>query len=234
MSEAVDYTIIVAAGTGSRFGGALPKQFCLMNGRPLIMTTIDRFRALEPDTRIILVISCGMAGEWLRMCGRYGFRTDDLTVVFGGSSRTGSVRNALAAVDPESAGWISVHDGARPVISDGLLRRIRRSRTSAPDGVIPVVAETDSLRELMADGSVAVDRSRYVRVQTPQSFPAGKLIEAYRLAALSGGSFTDDASVMEAAGMGRFALSEGDTANIKVTHPGDIELAELFLSRLGE
>ncbi len=229
----VDYQIIVAAGTGSRFGGMLPKQFCLMNGRPLIMTTIDRFRTLEPDTRIILVISREMAGEWSWMCEEYHFPTDDLTIVFGGKSRTESVGNALAVVDSDTAGWISVHDGARPVISDGLLRRIREGRVAATDGVIPVVAVTDSLRELHPDGSVAVDRSRYVRVQTPQSFPALKLLEAYRLAA-NGGSFTDDASVMEAAGMGRFTLSEGDMANIKVTHPGDIEIAELFLSRLGE
>lgn len=229
-----DYHIIVAAGSGSRFGSALPKQFCDMGGRPLLMTTIDRFRLLDPQARIIIVLSESMRDTWRQMCDQAGFDTSGLIVVNGGATRTASVSSALAAIDPSDAGWISVHDGARPVVSRSLIDNITAARAVATDGVIPVTAETDSIRELTASGaSVAVDRSRYVRVQTPQSFPAAKLLEAYAKASLDGSaSFTDDASVMEAAGMGDFTLVEGDPANIKVTRPGDIELAMFYLERM--
>lgn len=225
-----DCYIIVAAGTGSRFGSQLPKQFCELAGRPLLMTTIDNIRSADPQAAIVLVLSQAMMEPWSEMCREAGFDTTGIIIAAGGSSRAESVKNALASVPHECDGWISVHDGARPVVTEGLISRITEGRREGVQGVIPAVAVTDSLRLVEAGGrSHAVDRSIYRAVQTPQSFPASLLREAYRRAV--GEGFTDDASVMEAAGFSNFVLVEGDPRNIKVTHPADLDIATLYLGK---
>ena len=224
-----DCYIIVAAGTGSRFGAPLPKQFCDMGGRPLLMTTIDNIRAADPQATIVLVLSQPMIEPWGEMCRKSGFDTTGIIVAAGGASRAESVKNALASVPADCDGWISVHDGARPVVTPALIARISEGRREGVDGIIPAVAVTDSLRLVSAGGSRAVDRSSYRAVQTPQSFPAALLREAYRQAV--GEGFTDDASVMEAAGYRNLVLVEGDPRNIKVTHPADLDIAMLYLGK---
>ncbi len=223
-----DCYIIVAAGTGSRFGAALPKQFCDMGGRPLLMTTVDNIRRADPGAAIVLVLSEAMMQPWAQMCDEAGYDCSDIIIAPGGASRAESVKNALASVPEDCDGWISVHDGARPVVTPELIARIRAARMDGVEGIIPAVAVTDSLREMESDGSSrAVDRSRFRAVQTPQSFPAALLKDAYRQAV--GEGFTDDASVMEAAGYRNLVIVDGDPRNIKVTHPADIEIAKLYL-----
>ena len=226
MNQANLWHIIVAAGTGSRFGGDLPKQYCLLRGRPLLMTTIERLRRATPEAHILLVVSAGMHAFWQELCAQYGFESP--AVVHGGATRFESVSRGIAAV-PEDAEVISVHDGARPLIdADTVARTLSALEESGADGVIPAVAVSDSLRRQGADGSSAiVDRTGIVAVQTPQIFRAASLRRAYALPFSP--QFTDDASVMEAAG-GRIALAEGNTYNIKVTRPADLRLAETLLS----
>lgn len=219
-----DFYIIVAAGSGSRFGAAMPKQFCNLGSRPLLMTTIERISAADPAAEIILVLSQDMIGPWRRMCAEAGFSLDGIMIAPGGATRHESVRNALSLVPADTDRWISVHDGARPVVTTALIDRIKAARKQGVDGIIPAVAVTDSLRIMNPDGSSrAVDRSLFRAVQTPQSFPARLLLDAYSRA--QGEGFTDDASVMEAAGYRHLTLVDGDTANIKVTNPGDMETA---------
>lgn len=192
------------------------------------MTTVDNIRRADPQAAVVLVLSGGMIEPWMRMCVDAMFDLSGIVITAGGASRTESVRNALAVVPGECTGWISVHDGARPVVTTAMVDRIKAARKPGVQGVIPAVAVTDSLRETSADGSSrAVDRSRFRAVQTPQSFPAALLKEAYRLA--DGEGFTDDASVMEAAGFDRLVLVDGDPRNIKVTHRGDLDIAALYL-----
>ena len=221
--------IIVAAGSGSRFGAALPKQFCTMGSRPVVMETIDRMRRFGgEDAGMILVISPAMEEEWGRMCAASGFVSPP--IVYGGATRWESVRNALAHPVAAEADVITVHDGARPLLTAPLLARVLAIAPGV-DGNIPAVAVTDSLRRVGPDGSsVAVDRSEFRAVQTPQAFRGDLLRRAYRLPYSPG--FTDDASVMEAAGFTRLDLVEGHPANIKITHPGDIEIALANLSRI--
>lgn len=219
--------IIVAAGSGSRYGGDLPKQFCPLAGRPLLMTTLERLQACTPDWELIVVLSPAMVGEWADMCREHGFALPH-RIVEGGATRAHSVKNAVDTIDRTFDGFISVHDAARPVVTrrllDGLLDGLKGS-----DGVIPACPVTDSIRLISADGSSkAIDRKNYRAVQTPQIFPAAKLIEAYRQPLRP--EFTDDASVMEAAGYSELRLTEGDPHNIKVTNPGDMAVAELYLS----
>lgn len=219
----INYHIVVAAGTGSRYGGPLPKQFCPLWGRPVLMTTLERLADAAPDAEIVVVLSPEMTGFWADMCREHGF-TLPHRVAHGGATRAGSVRNALALVDPATVGWVSVHDAARPMVSRALFGRLLDALPGA-DGVIPAVAVTDSLRVVCADGtSHAVDRSAYRAVQTPQLFDGRKLLVANRQELRP--EFTDDASVMEAAGYCNLRLAEGDVANIKITHSGDIERIE--------
>lgn len=217
----------MAAGTGSRFGGTLPKQFCDLGGRPLIFTTLERLHACAPEARLWVVVSAEMREFWKELCTTHGFELAH-TAVSGGASRAESVRNAVERIDGEECGWIAVHDAARPVVAREMFDRMLALLPEA-DGVIPAVAVTDSLREMEEDGvgSHAVDRSRFRAVQTPQLFHGNRLIAANRQPLRP--DFTDDASVMEAAGFSRLLLSEGDTRNIKVTNPGDMAIAEMYL-----
>lgn len=221
--------IVVAAGSGSRFGSDVPKQFCELEGYPMVLTTIHRINLLDAHSTVFVVIADEMRDEFIRLCEQYREPLSPLLIVSGGNSRFESVRNALAYINPgKGCKWISVHDADRPVLNPAMMERMEAARRKRNiDGIIPVVPVSDTLRELTAAGSVVVDRNRYRRVQTPQSFPTEKLMRAYGMAV--GTDFTDDASVMEAAGMGNFALVEGDPRNIKVTYPGDMEVAEIYL-----
>lgn len=216
------YNIIVAAGSGSRFGAALPKQYCLMNGRPVLMHTIENMRVALPDSHIVLVLNKDFVDYWAELCEQYSFVSP--RVVVGGDSRWQSVKNAVDTI-PREAEVITVHDGARPIVDRMMVERLIAALDGAP-GAIPVVSVTDSLRCVNEQGSAPVDRSQYKAVQTPQAFHADKLVAAYSLP--FNPTFTDDASVMAALGCD-VALVEGDTYNIKITNPLDIEIAQLYL-----
>lgn len=223
--------IIVAAGSGSRFGAPLPKQFCnLADGRPVLMTTIERLRQADPGADMIVVLSEDMTERWLEMCRECGF--DSPRIAKGGATRWHSVRSALGMVDIAATDVVTVHDGARPVVSKAIVSDVLDAVRAGADGAIPAVAVTDSLRMTGADGdrsSHAVDRTLFRAVQTPQAFRAASLLEAYRLDWRP--EFTDDASVMEAAGFTDIVLTQGSPLNIKITHPGDLEIADLYLTR---
>ena len=219
--------IIVAAGSGSRFGGNLPKQFCLLAGRPVLMHTIDRMREALPVADIVLVISHSMKDYWLQLCADHDFVSP--RIVVGGATRSDSVRNAVLSL-PDCYDVIMVHDGARPLVPASCVRAVEAAMADkAVDGAIPAVPVTDSLRLMDADGSSrAVDRAEYRAVQTPQAFRAGKLCAAY---ASVSESFSDDASLMESLGHNNFMLTPGAPENIKITNPADLAIAETLLSR---
>ena len=217
--------IIVAGGCGSRFGASMPKQYCDYGGRPLLMTTIDRVRASLPEADVSLVLAADWRDEWLRMCDEAGFQSP--AIVSGGATRWASVKNAVDALPGDYSGVIMVHDAARPLLSRDVAQRLLDAVRSGASGAVPVVAMDDSMRELSADGaSTAVDRSRYVRVQTPQTFDGEKLRQAYSLPYRP--EMTDDASVMEFAGFGAPALVEGDVRLMKVTRRDDLDILRFY------
>jgi len=222
------HIITVAAGSGSRFGGPLPKQFCDLAGRPVLMHTVDSLRRALPGASHTLVLSEHDHGLWRTLCDKHCFVSP--RVVYGGDSRFGSVRNALVTVG-EDIDIVMVHDGARPMPSPAMLATLVAAFDNADcQGALPSLPLTDSVRRIESDGSVAVNRADYRTVQTPQAFRSDVLMQAYAQA--SGGfAFTDDASVVEHAGFCKLALVPGDRHNIKITNPGDIELAEFFLEK---
>lgn len=221
-----NYAVIVAGGSGSRFGSEVPKQFVPMCGKPVLMHTIAKFASVS-DTSIILVIPQAHFGWWQELCEEHNFAIPH-KVVAGGSSRFQSVKNALATiVNAEAGDIVSVHDGVRPLVSVELIARAfeqARKQGSA----IPVVPVTDSVRKVSGSQSEALERSALRAVQTPQVFDARLLLSAYDTEFSE--FFTDDASVVETAGHS-VSLIDGETTNIKITHPIDLIVAEYIVKR---
>ena len=216
------YAIIVAGGRGLRMGGELPKQFLPLSGKPVLMRTLELFEG--EVSRIILVLPEDHIPFWEELCQRYHF-TLPHTVALGGETRFHSVRSGLSHLPQE--GLVAVHDGVRPLASSALIRR-SFEEAERSGAALPACPVTDSLRLRQDEGkSEAVDRSRYVAVQTPQTFDLGRLQQAYQQAYSP--LFTDDASVYEAASLGSITLIDGEETNIKLTTPRDLLLAELLL-----
>ena len=218
--------IIVAGGSGTRFGAQMPKQFLALQGKPILMRTIEAF--IEADNRfdVIVTLPVDQMEVWRDLCCEHGF-TVPHHVVAGGETRWHSVKNALDSIsDVADVDVIAVHDGVRPLASTDLINRClatAREQGSA----IPVVMLNDSVRQLDADGSRALDRASLRAVQTPQVFDARLLMESYGQP--FDPTFTDDASVVERAGH-TVALVEGEPANLKITRPMDLALAEYLLN----
>ena len=219
--------IVVAAGSGSRFGADLPKQFCTLAGRPVLMTTLERLYASAPGADIILVLNPAFRSFWEELCITYGFRLPH-RIADGGATRTLSVAHALHHV-AEGTEAVLIHDGARPVVDSAMVCRLLEALADN-EAAIPTVAVTDSLRRISAEApaGVPVDRSEYVAVQTPQAF-RGEAIAALIPVYDSGVTATDDATLFQLHGRGRLTAVAGDPHNIKITNPGDIEAAEMYL-----
>lgn len=204
------WCVIVAAGSGRRFGGA--KQVEELHGRRVVDWSIATAHA-ACDGVVVVGPPDGLAElEAGFPCTAGGVPT----VVAGGATRAASVRAGLAAV-PGSATIVLVHDGARPLADLALFGRVIAAVRAGADAVVPVVPVVDTIRSL--DGGV-VDRSRLVAVQTPQGFRAEVLRAAHR----GGGEATDDATLVEAIG-GKVELVDGDRRNLKITEADDLVIA---------
>jgi len=218
------YAIIVAGGSGTRFGAPVPKQFVPLEGRPVLMRTIDQFHQAG-NVEIVLVLPASQQRYWQELCRQHGFDTPH-TVVQGGDSRFQSVKNALAVLRPEPGDLVAVHDGVRPLVSVELIGKIYQAAARS-GAAVPVTPVTDSVRQLDGRGSSrALPRASLRAVQTPQAFDALRLKRDYDVPCDP--FFTDDASVWERAG-GQVTLVEGETTNIKITHPVDIVVAQHLL-----
>ena len=223
--------IIVAGGSGTRFGAQLPKQFLELAGRPILMRTIEAFgescETGDTSLDVIVTLPADQMDLWQQLCEKCAFSLPH-RVVAGGETRWHSVKNALAAVgDITDVDVIAVHDGVRPLATAGLIGRVLDA--ARRDGAaIPVVPLNDSVRQVAGDTSHALDRSSLRAVQTPQAFDARLLLDAYHQP--FDPTFTDDASVVERAGH-RVTLVDGDPVNLKITRPMDLALAEYLLNQ---
>jgi 2-C-methyl-D-erythritol 4-phosphate cytidylyltransferase len=201
------WVIVVAAGSGRRFGGA--KQYEPLAGRRVLDWSLDAARAAADG--VVLVVAPAHVGR---------AEPDADIVVAGAVTRSGSVRAGLAAV-PVEAEVIVVHDGARPLAGAALFAAVVDAVLAGADAAVPGAPVVDTLRS--RDGGI-VDRDRLVAVQTPQGFRAAAL----RAAHAGGGEATDDASLVEAAG-GKVVVVDGSPTNLKITRPDDLVIAEALL-----
>ena len=219
------WAIVVAGGTGSRFGG--PKQFLPLAGIPVVARSVCTARSVAVG--VVLVVPAGdpiYGGPGHPAPGDTGEVAFGATrVVTGGGTRAASVRAGLAVV-PDDAAIIVVHDAARPLADPGLFASVVEAvRTGGFDGAVPVVPVADTIKRVVGDRVVAtLDRADLVAVQTPQAFAADTLRRAHR----DGGEATDDAGLLEAAGL-VVGTVPGDLRNLKLTRPEDLSLAEALV-----
>ena len=218
----MDYIIIVAGGKGLRMGGDIPKQFLPIGGKPVLMRTIERFRAYSNNLQIILVLPEAQQDYWKQLCKEYAFDVNYM-LTNGGETRFHSVQHGLALIPDDAQGVVGVHDGVRPFPSIEVIKNCYETAREKK-AVIPVVPVVETLRHI-TDGTKP--RNEYRLVQTPQCFDIQLLKAANRQPYNDG--FTDDASVVEAFGFEN-TLVEGNRENIKITTPYDIVVAEAIIN----
>lgn len=218
--------IIVAAGSGKRFGGDVPKQFIEIGGKPLIIHTLEKFENCTAIDEIILVLAAREITDFTSKSEKFKLKKLVKTVA-GGATRAASVYNGLQAID--AAEIVAVHDGARPFVSiDEIAQTVEKAReTGAACLVAPV---TDTIKEV-SGGKIlrTIDRAGLRRALTPQCFRFEILRRAFAGADLSEAA-TDECFLVERLGQ-KIAAVEGSAKNIKVTHPEDFIWAEKLLNR---
>lgn len=224
------FALIPAAGSGSRMGGELPKQYLSLAGRPMIYHALRTLCRSPRITRVFVVLTSG-DGEWLRH--DWSEFPGKLTVLeCGGATRAQSVLNGLkAAREASSIGssdWVLVHDAARPCLGEKQLDRLMDELADDEVGGLLAVPVADTLKRGDPGGRVERTESRenLWQAQTPQMFRYQLLMEALGMA--GGATMTDDAGAIEALGL-RPKLVLSDARNLKVTYPQDLALAELIL-----
>ncbi len=217
------YAVIVAGGSGKRMGSEIPKQFLPLRGRPVLMHTIERFAKYRPDMNIILVLPAHQIDRWQALCKEHNFSIEH-KIVHGGSTRFDSVKNGLNQIQDD--GVVAIHDGVRPLVSRQTINRTF-IEAAAYGSAIPVTDSTQSVR-IIDDGGIshAVNRSSVVLVQTPQVFKTSLILSAYEQP--YNDMFTDDASVVEAAGA-HVHLTHGNIENVKITTKDDMLYAEAVM-----
>jgi len=221
------YAIIVAGGKGERMGDEIPKQFLLLNGKPILMHTIEKFKTTFPDIEIILALPENQFDFWEELCYKYHFTNISHQISKGGKTRFESVKNALKFIKVKSV--VAVHDGVRPLVSINTIKTCFKI-AEEKENAIPVVEVVDSLRFIDKQNHTnkAVARSCYKVVQTPQCFKSELLLRAYQKN--NNASFTDDASVVEQLGE-TINLVAGNPENIKITTPTDLIIAEALIEK---
>jgi len=216
------YAIIVAGGSGSRMQSAVPKQFLLLKGLPVLMHTMQAFYNTESHPHLILALPESFHNYWKQLCTNHQFAIPH-RLVAGGDSRFQSVKNALSLV-PANA-LVAVHDAVRPLISNTIIEEAYR-QAATHEAVVVAVKSRDSIRQISNGQTRSLIRDEIYLVQTPQTFKAVLLKNAYDRPFES--SYTDDASVAESAGHS-IHIVEGSYQNFKITFPEDIAIAELLM-----
>ena len=217
------YAIIVAGGSGTRMNSPVPKQFLKLDGRPVLMHTISRFVETGLPIEIILVLPRDQFDFWQHLCHEYQFGVPML-IAEGGETRFHSVKNGLRLID--SDGIVAIHDAARPLVNSKTILTAFKAAEMYGNAV-PAVPVSDSIRQIDSTLSIAVDRSRFCKIQTPQCFDVRILQRAYQQEYRY--TFTDDATVVESTGE-RIHLIDGNIGNIKITTPEDLVVAEALLN----
>lgn len=216
------YAIIVAGGSGQRMENELPKQFIELDGKPILMHTLEAFN-IDEEIHITLVLPGDQFGYWQDLILKYDFQVPH-QLVSGGETRFHSVKNGLDAIESYD-GCVAVHDGVRPFVTKTIIDNSFNTAQSLGNAVTSVTLK-DSLRHVSLDGNTSVIRSEYVLIQTPQAFRLDSLKDCYTQEHKT--EFTDDASVVESKGI-KINLIEGDESNIKITTPQDLILAEAII-----
>ncbi len=219
------YCIIVAGGSGRRMKSAVPKQFLLLGGKPVLMHTVERFHSFDASMEIIIVLPAEHHVLWKRLCAEHSFSVSHV-VVAGGEERFHSVKAGLECITDNSL--VAIHDGVRPLVSHDTIWRCFADAEEFGNAV-PFIEPADSVRVLAGDDSRPVARTEVRLIQTPQVFRGSVIMKAYGRE--YDPVFTDDATVAEASGV-KIHLTHGNRENIKITTPEDLAVAETLAGML--
>jgi 2-C-methyl-D-erythritol 4-phosphate cytidylyltransferase len=218
----LEYALIVAGGKGTRIKSNTPKQFLELNGKPILLHTIDAFFRYSEKIKMILVLPKDDFETWNQIAKKYAF-TKPIIIQEGGETRFQSVKKGLEKIS--GAGLVAIHDGVRPLVSENIIGASYRL-AAVHKSAVAAVRLKESIRMTDQDQTKAVDRSRFRLIQTPQTFDVQLIKKAYEIK--EDESLTDDASVAERAGHA-ISLFEGSYTNIKVTTSDDLLVAEALL-----
>jgi 2-C-methyl-D-erythritol 4-phosphate cytidylyltransferase len=218
--------VIVAGGNGTRMNSALPKQFLLLNNKPVLFYTLDTFLKAYSDLSIILVLPQEYMAAGQEIIDAY-FDYHRIQITEGGRTRFHSVQNGLQLITEESI--VFVHDGVRCLLSTALIQRCYDAALEH-GSAIPVINSKDSVRLQGDKSNEALDRNKVKLVQTPQTFHSKILLPAFKIDFKD--KFTDEATVVEAFGL-KVHLVDGEENNFKITRPVDIFIAEQVLNIQG-
>ncbi len=226
------FAVIAAGGSGTRMGAAIPKQYLPLNGKPIIIHTIEVFAACPFIDEIYVGADAQNTDKLYRLCSENGLDMNRIFIITGGSDRNSTV---FAAADEmirrhglNENDIILTHDGVRPFVTEGIIRANIDALENF-DGAATAVASSDTLFYSSSDGKTienVPDRARMFRAQTPQTFRLKKLKEAYSsLSQAQKNTLTDTAGIFHLCGI-PVAIVAGDEKNIKITTPYDLALAE--------
>jgi len=216
------YAVIVAAGSGTRMGSSIPKQFLQLQNKPVLWHTVTAFLKAFDDLEIKLVLPKGHFDKGHSIIQSTG-ESKRFEIIEGGETRFHSVKNGLNTI--QDASIIFVHDGVRCLVSQDLIRRCYDIALKWGNA-IPAINSVDSLRMEKNEDHEIVDRNKIKIIQTPQTFRSDILKKAFEQEYRD--FFTDEASVVESTGI-KINLIEGEEMNIKITRPFDILIAEKYL-----
>jgi 2-C-methyl-D-erythritol 4-phosphate cytidylyltransferase len=227
--------ILPAAGLGTRMGAEMPKQFLQLDGVPVLILTLRRLASCAAITEFVIATRAEEVDSIATLVGKENLGRP-VRVVRGGDTRQDSVANALSEVSP-NANLILVHDAVRPLITCDQIERVIAEALSCDAAILGVPA-MDTVKEvkrasLPADVALitaTIPRERVVLAQTPQVFRASLLLEAFAKARQDGVSASDEAGLVERLGHDVHVVV-GSERNLKITRPGDIELAEFYLRK---
>lgn len=219
-----EYALIVAGGKGTRMKSNLAKQFLELNGKPILLHTIEAFYRYSENIKIVLVLPEDDFPAWEAIVSKFHFNKP-VILQKGGDTRFQSVKNGLDKM--EGPGLVAIHDGVRPLISEDIIGASFRL-AAVHKSAVAAVRLKESIRMTDQDNTKAVDRSKFRLIQTPQTFDIDLIKQAYKIK--EDISLTDDASVAEKSGH-VISLFEGSYENIKITTPEDLIMAEALLKK---
>jgi 2-C-methyl-D-erythritol 4-phosphate cytidylyltransferase len=206
-------------------GSATPKQFLLLQHRPLLMHTIERFHSIDSSCNITLVLPEQHIILWKELTTSHRFSVPH-KIIAGGEERFHSVKNGLDSLPV--AGLVAIHDGVRPLVSRQTIERCF-AEAELSGAAIPVIEPPESVRMVTVRGSMPLNRSNIRLIQTPQVFSLAVVKKAYQCDYSS--EFTDDATVVERAGY-PVSLVEGNAENIKITTPAHLIYAGAVMAAM--
>jgi 2-C-methyl-D-erythritol 4-phosphate cytidylyltransferase len=220
--------VIPAAGSGSRFGGDVPKQYLQLRGRAVLAHTIQRFLDHSAVTSVVIAVAATERERAEHLVKQEGFAR--VRAVDGGATRHESVLNALRSLEAEAPPLVAVHDSVRPFFSDAMFDALLDA-ADTEGAAVPLLSLTDTIHRVRGEVIVETpDRAQFGLAQTPQCFRFWMLLEAMTRGLEHNVIGTDEGGVVSRYGH-RVHVVPGETMNIKITHASDLRLAEELLQR---